>query len=80
MVDLISIDYNRQEGMSIRLIFTNYIRFIDAKKGGCFIIKYLIFLKPTSQLIYLLSTFYEKLFIINQIQVDMPILKNILFV
>tara|TARA_B100000902_G_scaffold399774_1_gene472457 strand:- start:380 stop:1576 length:1197 start_codon:yes stop_codon:yes gene_type:complete len=62
-----SIDYNRQEGMSIRLIFTQIIYALSMqKKGGCFIIKIFdIFLKPTSQLIYLLSTFYEKLFIIK---------------
>lgn len=62
-----SIDYNRQEGMSVRLIFTQIIYALSMqKKGGCFIIKIFdIFLKPTSQLIYLLSTFYEKLFIIK---------------
>ena len=62
-----SIDYNRQEGMSIRLIFTQIIYAIAMqKKGGSFILKLFdIFLKPTSQLIYFLSTFYEKLFIIK---------------
>ena len=62
-----SIDYNRQEAMSVRLILTQIIYAITMqKKGGVFILKMFdLFLKPSSQIIYLLSTFYEKNFIIK---------------
>ena len=61
-----SIDYNRQEGMSIRLIFTQIIYAISMqKKGGCFIKMFDIFLKPTVDMIYLLSIFYNKIFIVK---------------
>lgn len=56
-----SIDFNKQEALSIRLIFSQIVFAICMqKKGGCFILKIFdFFLESTIDLIYLLSSVYE---------------------
>ena len=60
-----SIDYNDQENMAFRLIFTQVIYALTMqKKNGSFVIKiYDIFLKSTVQIIYLLCCFYRNVYI-----------------
>ena len=56
-----SIDFNNQENMAVRLIFTEIIYAISMqKKVGSFVIKMFdTFLKSSFDMIYLLSTMYE---------------------
>ena len=58
-------DFNNQEDQAFRLIFTQTIYAIAMqKKGGSFILKiYDCFLLSTNQLIYLLSCFYNNVYI-----------------
>ena len=58
-----SIDFNNQENMAIRLIFTEIIYAITMqKKGGSFVIKMFdTFLKSSIDMIYLLCTMYENI-------------------
>ena len=60
-----SINFNNQETMAIRLIFTEVIYAIMLqKKGGSFIIKMFdIFLKSSVDILYLLSSMYENIYI-----------------
>jgi 23S rRNA U2552 (ribose-2'-O)-methylase RlmE/FtsJ len=62
-----SIDYNRQEGLAVRLIFTQILYAISLQKyDGAFVLKMFdIFLKPSVDIIYLLSIFYNKIFIVK---------------
>tara|TARA_B110000008_G_C16957288_1_gene558716 strand:- start:1333 stop:2529 length:1197 start_codon:yes stop_codon:yes gene_type:complete len=62
-----SIDYNRQEGLAIRLLITQIAYAISMQsKNGTFILKMFdLFLLPSVQIIYLLSTLYKKVFIIK---------------
>jgi len=62
-----SIDYNRQESMSVRLIFTQILYAISMQNyNGTFVLKMFdIFLKPSVDMIYLLSMFYNKIFIVK---------------
>ena len=57
-----SIDFNNQEKMALRLIFTEVLYAIMMqKKGGTFVIKMFdIFLKSSVDILYILSTMYEK--------------------
>jgi 23S rRNA U2552 (ribose-2'-O)-methylase RlmE/FtsJ len=56
-----SIDFNNQENMAVRLIFTEVIYAISMQKqGGCFVLKLFdIFLKSSVDIIYLLCTMYN---------------------
>lgn len=58
-----SINFNHQENMAIRLIFTEIIYAITMqKKGGSFVIKMFdTFLKSSIDMIYLLCTMYENI-------------------
>mgnify|MGYP001300297725 CR=1 FL=1 len=58
-------DFNNQEDQAFRLIFTQTIYAIAMqKKGGSFVLKiYDCFLLSTNQLIYLLSCFYNNVYI-----------------
>lgn len=60
-----SIDFNKQEEIAFRLIFSQIAFAITLqKKGGCFVLKVFdIFLRSTIELIYLLSSFYENVYI-----------------
>jgi len=60
-----SSDFNNQEDQAFRLIFTQVIYAIAMQKqGGAFILKiYDCFLLSTNQLIYLLSSFYNNVYI-----------------
>ena len=62
-----SIDFNKQEVLSINLIFCQICYAIAIqKKGGTFILKFFdIFTEATIDLIYILSTLYEKVYIIK---------------
>jgi 23S rRNA U2552 (ribose-2'-O)-methylase RlmE/FtsJ len=62
-----SIDFNKQEVLSINLIFCQICYAIAVqKKGGTFILKFFdIFTEATTDLIYILSTLYEKIHIIK---------------
>jgi 23S rRNA U2552 (ribose-2'-O)-methylase RlmE/FtsJ len=60
-----SIDFNNQENTSLKLIFTQICYAIGLqKKHGSFVLKVFdIFTKPTVELMFLLSTMYEKVYI-----------------
>ncbi len=60
-----SIDFNNQENMAVRLIFTEIIYAISMqKKGGSFVIKMFdTFLKSSFDMIYLLCTMYDDIHI-----------------
>lgn len=60
-----STSYNNQEKMAIRLLFTQMIYAVSLqKKGGSFILKIFdMFLKPTVEIIYMLSCFYTNVYI-----------------
>ena len=60
-----SINFNNQEAMAIRLIFTEVIYAIMLqKKEGSFVIKMFdTFLKSSVDILYLLSTMYENIYI-----------------
>ena len=60
-----SIDFNNQERMALRLIFTEVIYAIMMqKRGGSFIIKMFdTFLKSSVDILYILSTMYSKIHI-----------------
>jgi len=62
-----SIDFNKQELTVFRLIFSQIAFAISMqKKNGIFILKVFdIFLQPTIELIYFLSCFYHKVYIIK---------------
>ena len=62
-----SIDFNMQEAMSSKLIFAEAIYAITLqKRGGHFILKIFDnFTRFTSELIYLLSMFYEKVYTVK---------------
>lgn len=58
-----SVDYNKQETMAVRLIFTQIVYALHMqKKGGTFIIKFFdSFTKVTIDLIYILCCMYESI-------------------
>ena len=60
-------DFNKQENNAFRLLFTQIAYAIVMQKyNGVFILKIFdIFLKNTSQLIYLLNCFYKKVYIVK---------------
>lgn len=60
-----SVDYNNQETMSIKLIFTQIMYALQIQKNnGCFILKIFdLFKKISVDLIYLLTIFYDEVFI-----------------
>ncbi len=62
-----SIDYNRQEGLAVRLLLTQIAYAVAMQnKNGVFILKMFdLFLLPSFQIVYLLSTLYKKVFIIK---------------
>lgn len=62
-----SVDYNNQEAMATRLILTQAIYALTMqKKGGKFILKMFdIFSKISIDIIYLLSIYYEKVYIVK---------------
>ncbi len=62
-----SIDFNKQEGLSLKLIFAQIVYAIALqKKNGIFILKIFdIFTKATIDLIYLLSSLYNKCYIVK---------------
>ena len=62
-----SVNFNQQERLSTNLIFAQIVYAIAMqKKGGCFIIKIFdIFTQVTIDLLYLLSSVYEKCYIIK---------------
>lgn len=62
-----SIAFEKQESLALRLIFSQIAFAITMqKRRGCFILKVFdIFLRSTTELIYLLSCFYEKVYIIK---------------
>ena len=62
-----SVDFNKQELLSCKLILAQILyAIIMQKKGGTFIIKFFdIFYKPTCDMIYMLSCFYDKIFIMK---------------
>lgn len=62
-----SIDFNQQESMSAKLIFAQICyAIIMQKKGGHFILKFFdTFSKASIQMIYILNTFYENVYIIK---------------
>ncbi len=62
-----SIDFNKQEGLSLKLIFAQIVYAIALqKKDGIFILKIFdVFTNSTIDLIYLLSSLYEKCYIVK---------------
>jgi len=62
-----SVDFDKQEEMAFRLIFSQIAFAITMqKRGGVFVLKVFdIFLQPTVELIYLLSCFYEHVYIMK---------------
>lgn len=60
-----SIDFNKQEEIAFRLIFSQIAFAITMQKvNGCFVLKVFdIFLRPTIELLFLLSSFYENVYI-----------------
>jgi 23S rRNA U2552 (ribose-2'-O)-methylase RlmE/FtsJ len=62
-----SSDFNKQENNAFRLLFTQVAYAIVMQKyNGVFILKIFdIFLKSTTQLIYLLNCFYKKVYIVK---------------
>lgn len=62
-----SIDFNQQENLSLKLIFSQIIYALAIqKKGGHFILKIFdIFTQATLDLLYLLSISYEKIYIVK---------------
>ena len=62
-----SIDYNNQENMATRLILSQVIYALTLQKhGGSFILKMFdIFSKISVDIIYLLSLYYEKVYIVK---------------
>lgn len=60
-----SVDFNKQETMSFKLIYSQFCFAIAMqKKNGCFILKMFdIFTKPSIELLFLLSCFYKKVYI-----------------
>ena len=60
-----SVDFNNQENTSLKLIFTQICYAIGLqKKGGTFILKVFdLFTKPSVELMFLLSSIYEKVYI-----------------
>ena len=62
-----SMDFNKQELVSVKLILAQiFYAIILQKTGGTFIIKFFdIFYKSTCDMIFLLSCFYDKLYIIK---------------
>lgn len=60
-----SVDFNKQETMSFKLIYSEFCFAIAMqKKDGCFILKMFdIFTKPSIELLFLLSFFYKKVYI-----------------
>lgn len=62
-----SIDFNQQEKLSLKLIFSQIIYALAIqKKGGHFILKIFdIFTQGTLDLLYLLSVSYEKIYIVK---------------
>ena len=62
-----SIDFNKQELLSVKLILAQiFYAIIMQNKNGTFIIKFFdIFYKPTCDMIYFLSFFYEKVYIMK---------------
>ena len=62
-----SIAFDKQENMAFRLIFSQVMFALTMQKyKGCFILKVFdIFLRPTIELIYMLSCFYDRVYIIK---------------
>jgi 23S rRNA U2552 (ribose-2'-O)-methylase RlmE/FtsJ len=62
-----SIDFNKQEEIAFRLIFSQIAFGIAMqKKGGTFILKVFdIFLRSTVEIIYLLSSLYESVYVVK---------------
>ncbi len=62
-----SIDFNKQELLSVKLILAQILyAIIMQKQKGYFIIKFFdIFYKPTCDMIFFLSFFYEKIYIMK---------------
>ena len=62
-----SIDFNKQELLSVKLILAQILyAIIMQKQKGFFIIKFFdIFYKPTCDMIFFLSFFYEKIYIMK---------------
>jgi 23S rRNA U2552 (ribose-2'-O)-methylase RlmE/FtsJ len=62
-----SMDFNKQEVMSIKLVFCQICYAIAMqKKGGTFILKIFdVFIQASIDLIYILSSLYEKVYIIK---------------
>ena len=62
-----SINFNKQEMVSTRLIFAEILYALALqKKGGFFILKIFdCFTKPTIELIYLLTAFYHRVYIVK---------------
>lgn len=60
-----SIDFNEQENMAVRLIFTQVLyALLMQKKNGHFILKMFdIFLKPSVDILFILSCFYKKIYV-----------------
>ena len=60
-----SVDFNKQETISFKLIYSQFCFGIAMqKKNGCFILKVFdIFTKPNIELLFLLSCFYKKVYI-----------------
>jgi len=58
-------NFNNQECLAFRLIFTQMAYAIGMQKyGGAFVLKiYDVFLKPTLEILYILSTFYTNIYI-----------------
>jgi 23S rRNA U2552 (ribose-2'-O)-methylase RlmE/FtsJ len=62
-----SVDFNKQEAMALRLIFTEVVYAISMQKyNGTFVLKMFdTFLKSSLDIIFLLSTLYEKVYIVK---------------
>ena len=62
-----SIDFNKQEELALRLILSQVAYAIGMQKyGGTFILKIFdTFMKPTADILYILSSFYRKVHIIK---------------
>ena len=62
-----SVDFNKQEEMAFRLIFSQVAYAIGMQKyAGSFILKYFdSFTKPSIDILYILASFYEKVHIIK---------------
>jgi 23S rRNA U2552 (ribose-2'-O)-methylase RlmE/FtsJ len=60
-----SINFNKQEVMALKLILVEVLyAIIMQKKGGTFILKMFdVFLKPSLDILFILSCFYEKVYI-----------------